>query len=488
MDKLLASEPITFREFIRRVSPRFQFYAHLETLLDSLQAVADDRLHRLMAFMPPRHGKSETVSRLFPAYYLMRHPDRWVGLGSYAAELAYTLSRNARENFREAGGALETEGVEHWETEAGGGMWAAGVGGPMTGRGFHLGIIDDPVKNAEEAGSTTIREKHKDWWRSTFYTRQEPGAAIVVIQTRWNEDDLSGWLLAQEEGEDGEPEGWHIVNLPAIAEDAPQQFPASCTVEPDLRQPGEALCPERYPLHKLKAIARRLGDYFFGALYQQHPTPLEGGILKRHWWRFWQPRDAHLGPVHLRMADGTLVETSPVELPDNFEEVIQSWDMTFKDTATSDFVAGQVWARDGANKFLIDYYKKRADLAQSVAAVRLMSARWPQAYAKLVEDAANGPAVIQTLRDELAGIIAVRPMGSKESRAYAVQPDIEAGNVYLPHPRLKPWVESFITTCAGFPNVPHDDDVDAMTQAIIRLRVGTVDDDLLAAAFGYRAG
>ncbi len=458
---------LTFREFVALVNPRFQFYAHLDKLIDVLQRVVDGDLLRVMVFMPPRHGKSETVSRLFTAYYLYRYPERWVGLSSYAAGLAYTLSRNAREHFRAVGGSFDTEGVEHWTTTAGGGMWAAGVGGPATGKGFHLGIVDDPLKNAEEAASETIREKHKDWWRSTFYTRQEPGAAIVVIQTRWNEDDLSGWLLSEED--DDEPERWHIVNLPAIAEADLPMFPPTCTVEPDTRDVGTALCPERYPLRKLNALRRRVGSYFWEALYQGRPTPTEGGIIKRHWWRYWQPKGANLGPVRVRMADGSIFETSPVDVPERFDELIQSWDMAFKETKTSDFVAGQVWGRAGPNKYLLDYYKERADLPKSLTAVQDMTDRWPGAAAKYVEDKANGPAVIQTLRIHISGLIAVEPLGNKESRVYAVQPDIEAGNVYVPHPRLRAWVDAFITNCAGFPNVAHDDDVDAMTQAILKL-------------------
>lgn len=476
-------QPPTFREFIALVAPHIIFYPHVERIVAVLQRVADGELLRVLLELPPRHAKSELASRLFPAYYLYRHPERWVGLTSYSADLAYTLSRNARENYRRAGGELSVAGVEHWETGQRGGLWAAGIGGPITGKGFHVGIIDDPIKNAEEAASGTIREKHKDYYRSTFYTRQEPNAAIIVIQTRWHEDDLTGWLLSEEASEDETPERWHVVNMPAIAEAEPPIVPATCTVEPDPRQPGEALCPERYPLERLHAIARRIGSYFFGALFQQQPAPAEGGILKRQWWRYWQPRNANLGPVRIRLTDGTWHETAPVELPQRFDELVQSWDMAFKETATSDFVAGQVWGRLAADSFLLDFYLKRADLAGTIAAVEQMTAQWPDARTKLVEDRANGPAVMQSLRRRVPGLIAVQPMGTKEGRVHAVQPDIEAGNVYLPHPRLRPWVAALIDKCAAFPNVAHDDEVDAMTQALLRLsgRSGTNDTALLGA-------
>ncbi len=153
-----------------------------------------------MVFMPPRHSKSETVSRLFTAYYLYRHPERFVGLASYGADLAYTLSRAARDNFVKACGQLSkaAKAVKQWLTSTGGGLWAAGVGGPATGKGFHLGVIDDPIKDAEEAASDKIRQRNKDWLSSVFQTREEPGGAIVVLQTRWHEDDLSGYLLSME--------------------------------------------------------------------------------------------------------------------------------------------------------------------------------------------------------------------------------------------------------------------------------------------------
>lgn len=748
--------PLTFRQFIARVAPKFQFYPHLDKLIEVLQQVADGLISRLMVFMPPRHGKSETVSRLFSAYYLYRHPDRWVAITSYAAELAFTLSRNARENYSEGGGPMSADAfaVKHWETGLGGGLWATGVGGPATGKGFHLGICDDPLKNSEEAASETVREKHKDWWRSTFSTREEPNGAIVVIMcmtgdtpvlmadgterllrdikvgdqvatydngklatstvrnhrsngldsifrikttcgkivhanerhpflveehgqlkwirlknlttthkivtvrgsgangrgrlallkdvttpsvrgdialhttakrcgpmgiaphrsmqstgaiyasssgmeslpqsmtpctkrkaasvpfavsrqgitcerigaascaliavtkltrsggycattatlpwdtprqkqphalwsntsdfttaqiesiepagveevfdiqiertenfianglvshnTRWHEDDLAGWLLSKEAGAEDEPEGWHVVNMPAIAEDEQRQFPPSCTVYPDLRGLGEALCPERYSADKLHKVQRRLGTYFWASLYQQRPAPAAGEIFKRQHWRYWQPRNMALPPVMVRSGDGEVVAIAPVELPEQFDQVVQSWDLTFKDTRAADPVAGLVAGRVGANKYLLDRRNGRMDIVATLRAIAAMSIKWPQASAKLVEDKANGPAVIRMLHSKIAGLIAVEPQGGKLSRAQAAQPEVESGNVYLPHPHIAAWVDEFINNCAAFPNAAHDDDVDAFTQLIAYWQMqGGIAVEELAALFDY---
>lgn len=465
---------LSFREFIQKTNPKYQFYPHLEKLIAILQRVADGEIKRLMVFMPPRHGKSETVSRLFSAYYLYRYPERWVGLNSYGDGLAVTLSRNARENYRFAGGAFgDAESAHHWETADKGGMWAAGVGGPITGKGFHLGIIDDPVKNAEDAQSDAVREKHKDWYKSVFLTREEPESAVIIVQTRWNEDDLSGWQLSQEQGEDELPERWHIVCMEAIKSDKSPEFPPTCVVELDDRQPGEALCPERYDSERLQRIRKRVGTYYWSALYQQVPQPDEGNIFKRQHWRYWKPKGVNLPPVYVRLPDATLLEVQAVDLPDRFDEMAQSWDCAFKDTKTSDFVDGQVWGRTGANKYMLDYFKERTDISGTIRGVEGFTAKWPKAILKLIEDKANGPAVIQLLTNKIAGLVAVDPQGGKISRAYAAQPEVESGNVYLPHPALAPWVNDFIASCAAFPTGAHDDDVDAFTQMMIRWQQAT---------------
>lgn len=480
-------KPLTFRQFIGRVAPRFRIYAHIELLIAILQRVADDELHRVMVYWPPRHGKSETVSRLFSAYYLYRHPERWVAITSYGAELAHKLSAAAQTNYLAAGGQIQVgeTAVKHWRTGAGGGMWAAGVGGPATGKGFHLGICDDPLKNHEEAASPVIRQKDKDWWRSTFSSREEPGAAIVVIMTRWHEDDLAGWLLAEEAGNDEEPERWHIVNMPAIAEKEERKWPPTCTVEPDTRAVGDPLCPERYPLQKLRQIQRRSGAYFWAALYQQRPAPVEGVIFKREHWRYWQPRNMSLPPVRVLGPDGKITEIAAVELPDLFDDMTQSWDMSFKDLKTSDYVSGLVAGRVGANKYVLDYTNERMDIVQSMKAVAGMSGKWPRASGKLIEDKANGPAVIRMLSSKIAGLIPVEPEGGKVSRAMAAAPEVESGNIYLPHPQICTWTNDFIEHMAAFPNGAHDDGVDAFTQLIIWWQQTSADLDELAGLFSY---
>lgn len=277
LDWLLIEDKLSFLQFVSEIYSTRQWPDYALQLFDVLQLVANGELNRVMVFMPPRHFKSEIVSRLFSAYYLYCYPDRWVALCSYAAELAYTLSRNARENYQRIGRTLKDDAgaVKHWETGSDGGLWAAGVGGPATGKGFHLGLIDDPIKNSEEAQSFVIQRRNEDWYASTFSTRQEPDAAIVLIQTRWGIHDLAGYLLDKEKEE---PEHWHIFNLEALKSDSPLKFPDTCTIEIDNRQVGEALNPERYPADKLAKIKRRIGPFFFNALYQQNPILRAGRV------------------------------------------------------------------------------------------------------------------------------------------------------------------------------------------------------------------
>lgn len=440
--------------FTTYTKPDYQVNWHHERLCDALDKMISGDIKRLMVFMPPRHGKSELGSRRFPAYLLGKDPNAQIISASYSAELASRMNRDVQriidsEEYQEIfpdvglnGSKTRTIGTgsylrnsDIFEIVDHSGVYkSSGIGGGITGMGMTYGIIDDPFKNRKEAESKTIRNSVWDWYTSTFYTRLEKNSKILIILTRWHEDDLAGRLLKQAD-ENPDAEQWTVINFPAIAED-----PIS---ELDPREIGEPLWDRKYDLDALKKIKLSVGTYEWSALYQQRPSPSEGNILNRNWWKFYK------------------------QAPEKFDEVIQSWDCTFKDNDDSDFVVGQVWGKKGADKFLLDQVRGRMDLPATIMAVRTLTAKWPRARAKLIEDKANGPAVIQMLKHEISGLIPVNPEGGKIARAYAASPEVEAGNVYLPDPSIAPWVHDFVEETAAFPNGSNDDMLDCATQCII---------------------
>lgn len=427
--------PLSFREYIALINPRYRFYKHCNELIAVLQRVADGELSRVMVFEPPRHGKSELVSRLFPAYFLYRHPDKFVGIASYGADLAYTLSRAARENYQRGGGLLHaaSRAVKHWMTRSGGGLWATGVGGPATGKGFHLGIIDDPIKDAKEAASEAKRSGDKDWYGSVFSTREEPGGAIVVVQTRWHEDDLAGYLLSLESDE---PERWYIVDLPAIAAAERPSFPPTCTLHPDWRNPGEPLCEERYPLERLLKVARRIGEYFFGALFQQWPRPRDGGMFSKavdivdavpagaKRIRYWDKAGAAAGQGDYTV--GVLVAY--------FEGI----------TYIEDVVRGQ-WPADERNKKI----RETAELDRH----RGKLTYWIEQPPGLAKESTD--AVIKILQGFVVYADPVK--GDKAERAEPFAAQWQAGNVKVVR---APWNKAYLEELRAFPNAKNDDQVD----------------------------
>ncbi len=291
--------------------------------------------------------------------------------------------------------------------------------------------IDDPVKNFKEAHSKTAQEKVWEWYKSDAYTRLSPGGGVLLTMTRWHQNDLAGRLLEQMRS--GEGEQWRVISFPAIA-----------TEDEAHRKLGEALHPERYPLEALERIKQALGSYMWSALYQQRPMPDGGAVFKKEWIRYYYPH----------------------ELPERFDRWAQSWDLAFKNKEDSDFVVGQAWAKKGASFFLLDQVRGRLSFTGSKNAVLELSHKWPKAYQKLIEDKANGPAVMDALKDAVSGLIPVEPYGSKVARAHSVTPLWEAGNVYIPHPSVVHWVPAFENELLNFPASTNDDQVDAMTQAL----------------------
>lgn len=285
-----AARQRTFREFIVERNTKFRWSWHHELLVRRLQDVADGLLKRLIVAEPPRHGKSEVISRLFAAYWLYRHPETFVGLAGYGDTLPRGHSRAVARYFSGAGGQIKPDvsAVGHWETVQDGGLWTTGVAGAAMGKGFSLGIIDDPYKSEKEAQSDTVRATVEGFYDSTFYTRQAPDAAIIIIMTRWHESDLVAYLLKSEHDAEDTPEGWHVISFDAIHE--PDEFrawrsllPKTVSIEDDTRAAGEALWPERWDIRKLRKIRRRMGGpagYRWRCLYQQRPSAREGGFFK----------------------------------------------------------------------------------------------------------------------------------------------------------------------------------------------------------------
>jgi predicted phage terminase large subunit-like protein len=322
-------------------------------------------------------------------------------------------------------------------------------------------VVDDP-HSVDQAESDAERIRAVDWWNGSMSTRLNDLSRghKIVIQQRLHESDLSGDLLTKG--------GYELLCLPAEFEpDRCCQTSIGWT-DPRTRA-GELLWPQRVDNAVLNALKTTLGSYRYAGQYQQRPAPAEGGMIKKHWWRYWQPRGVNLPPVPVKMPDGTIEQRKAVELPDTFDLQVQTWDMAFKDTKNADFVVGQVLAAHGADRYMLDQVRDRLDLPGTLLAVRRLSAHWPHAQLKLVEDKANGPAVVQSLRHEIHGFVEVNPEGGKVSRAAAASPQLESGNWYLPHPILAPWVDAFLGECAAFPRGAHDDQVDAWSQGAKRL-------------------
>jgi predicted phage terminase large subunit-like protein len=435
-------------KFIKKVYPNYKFYEFHAALIKQLQRVLDDGCKRIILQVPPRHGKSLLASQLLPAAYLLAHPDRYVGISSYSSELAEGFSRKARDFYREGGGLLNesSKAVNAWGTESGGGLWAAGVGGAITGRSGHLLIIDDPVKNREDAESSRMMEKLNDWYTSTLYTRLEPKVgAIVVIQTRWSENDMIGQLIENEfnVSEKGR-ENWTIVDLPALYEeegDRPK-LPEHCEVVPDWREEvGSALCPQRYTVEDLERIREAVGSRDFASLYQQRPAPDGGNMFDPSWWQYYN-HDTPLPP---------------------FQRVMLSVDATFTANNKSDYVVGAVVGQAGSQYYVLDLVREKLDVVGTMAMIARLY-KQHQLNGCIIELAASGYAVYQMMQKKVPGLIGFKPEKSKESRAAGIVPMVEAGNVHLPASAT--WLDAFINEFSLFPASKNDDMVDAITMAL----------------------
>lgn len=430
------------QSFIRFINPDYivsNFSREVCASLDQfLIEMLEGKRPILILAAPPQHGKSDIVSRYFPAYVLGKYPHLKIAGLSYAMSLASNMNRDVQRIMMSEEYALlfpnstlnekrvitvdaqAKRNSEEFEIVGDTGSYIGqGVGGPLTGKRVDLGIIDDPIKNAKEALSSTVKESIWNWYTSTFLTRLSKNSGQIIMATRWATDDLSGRVIQKYER-------------------------AKSLVFQAIDEEGNALVPELHPIDKLLETMKALGAYFWSAMYQQSPKPLGGSIFKESGVKYYLP----------------------IDLPEKFDQVIHSWDMTFKDGEGTDYVVGQVWGKKGANSYLLHQIRKRMGFSETKEAVKKMAEEYPEGRRKLVEDKANGPAIIDSLKDTVSGLTPITPDGSKTARAHAMTAEWEAGNVWLPHPDVCDYTDDLVATITTFPACAFDDEVDAMTQAI----------------------
>jgi len=378
---------------------------------------------RLIVTMPPRHGKSEYISKYLPAWYLANFPNRRIILTSYEASFAFDWAFKAKEVYKyisifENLPKLKIERMNYWVTEAGGSMTAVGAGGAITGKGADLLIIDDPIKNAEQALSSGQREKLWEWFNAVALTRLEPKGKIIIVQTRWHEDDLAGRLLKTSDK-------WTLLKMPAIDGN------------------GKALWEERFSVEYLEEIKRQIGTYWWNCLYQQEPISQDNRIFKTEYWRYYD-----------------------TEVEDGF--VIQSWDTAFKTSTLNDYSVCTTWAVEDGKYYLLDLYRGKIEFPDLVRQVKLEFDKYKPRII-LIEDAASGQSLIQQLRRDTAlPIKPVKAESDKVVRANLILPLLENGLVYLPSNSIK--TRDVVEECASFPLGAHDDIVDSITQALYYLQ------------------
>jgi len=402
--------------------------------------ILDKKSPRLMLQMPPRHGKSQLASVNFPAWYLGRNPKHEIISATYAGSLAKEFSKKVRGLMREPRYKQvfpkchlnkDSQNIDGWHTTVGGGYVPAGTDGGITGKGAHCLIIDDPVKNAEEAESATQRASVQAWYSSTAYTRLSPGGGVLIIQTRWHDDDLSGWLENKMHAGDGED--WEIVRYPAVA-----------LKNERYRKKGEALHPERYPAPALNRIERAVGPRVWDALYQQHPVAEDGTYFTKDMMHY------YTGSPPARM------------------HYYAAWDFAIGKLDRNDYTVGVTVGVDMEdNIWVVDCRRGRWDSFEIAEQVVDMHKEF-NAQLTGVErgqlSMAIGPYLDKRIQEEKQYHLALKdlPPGKrdKESRARVIQGRMRQGKVFFPRNAL--WMTEMKEEMMKFPLGQHDDMVDAL--------------------------
>jgi predicted phage terminase large subunit-like protein len=447
-DDLAAVEVDMAREYLidftTYTNPRYKVKWFHNWVCDKIDAMLHGEIKNLMVFMPPQHGKTELVSRRTPALVLGKFPDTRIVCGTYASALAGSINRDVQRimdtseyatlfpDTRLGGKNVVTDRRQSFVRNSEmfevvnhrGSFRSVGIGGSLSGFPVDFGDIDDPVKDMQEAGSETVRNSTWDWYNGVYRMRCHNDTHTMLTMTRWNEDDLAGRILQNETD-------WDIISLPYLKEeDGPIE---------DTRQVGEALWPEKHSAEKALQT-KKDSERVFNALCQQRPAPAEGGPFKQNWFKYYY------------------------RMPTRFERIWMSWDCAFKDTKDASYVVGTIWGKIGADSYLLGMARGKWDFVETVKQIKETVKAFPYCQEKLVEDKANGTAVLSILKHEIPGLIPISPKESKESRAYAVSFLFEAGNIHFP--ANCSWVDDIETELKFFPNGRHNDIVDSISQAL----------------------
>lgn len=441
-------------EFIKQawhvIEPGRQYVSnwHIDCIGEYLEAVELHQINRLIINIPPRHMKSIEVSIAYPAWAWVKHPNKRFIKVSYADTLSRKQNILCRDIIqspwyqRNWGDRFQIKSDVNRQNEFRnnhqGMMFSTSTGGAITGEGGDVIILDDP-QNPLMANSEAEREATISFFTNTLQSRlndAKTGAFIIVMQ-RLHEQDLTGYILAEQLG-------YTQICLPAIAEQKTVvSFPVSG--KEIIREEGDILNPQRFDADVLAGIKKSMGSLQFSGQYQQRPAPAGGIIFKREWL-------------------SQFYKVAPT-----MQMLIQSWDQPFTKSQGSAKCAGIVMGRKGADLYVFDLINEKMEFTESVAAMRTLSGKWPKARAKVVENKANGPAIVSLLKKEIPGLVEFNPVGSKEERALSVTPYLEAGNLHLPDPATHPWVNDFIEDLLRFPKGQYKDDVDAFVQGVLYL-------------------
>ena len=455
-----------FLTFIRKVAPTlvsdFKMGKHIEYIADKFQKVESGEIKRLMVFLPPRSSKSVIGSKLFPAWYIGKHPTQEIMSISHSDQLASDFGRSVRDivSMDEYQGMFpgvllrqDVRAAGKWKTNKQGSYYAAGVRSQIAGRGAHIAILDDAMSE-EDAISPTGRKYIKEWWPSGLRTRLMPNGAIIIINTRYHYDDLCGWLLKQESKMDlRKSDRWHVISIPAWLD---EKAAALLGLEQGTSYFPEWKSDAVLKLDELEIRSTNGGKYW-ESLYMQNPTPDEGGLIKKSWIKWWE-----------------------YDEPPSCDFIIQTYDTAFSTKTTADFSVVQTWG--------IFTHKDQQEGGQesySSHLILLGSIRGRYEYPELrriaqeqykkhrpdiciVEKKASGQSLIQDMRRAGLPVMEYNPDRDKVSRVYASTPMFESGKVWLP--RGKQWAEELHDELITFPYAPHDDQVDTTTMAVHYVR------------------